>query len=631
MAQALRGRGLKFSPGRVRRLRSGPLFAVCAAILLSASGAVLAEARLVRDHRGVSLIAVPPRPDTPTDVRILDGAAAQRKLAAAYDLLALRSPTVRRAIERLKADGLVLLYYLPWDLAATSVGSSPAEVVAQFLPHLPDNYGLTTGKRRYLVAVGRLGINWPVNELAAVLAHELAGHGVQLLDGRIGTTRHLDLECDAMLVQEQAKQDLALDKSSGDLVEFRQIMERHFCRDFRAWQKDTRPATVALWDARNPDVPRLRSLFGRYLGELRRKGVTGEALAAAKNQRTEDLAAVYATGKPHAIFQTARRLWDGIGIAADRAEAIRWFVRAATLGHVGAREAIVAAAETGNAAAQSNLGVLYEKEGNLPQAALWYRVAADKGDSHARNNLGDLYRTGRGVARDPAKALHWFNLSAAQGNDVAMFHLGAMAEAGEGREKDIGEAAAWFRRAAEAGNRGAQYRLGRLYFLGRLGSRDLPKAVASYRKAAEAGYGPAQNMMGWLHMHGKGVERDYVKARILLGHAAAQGNERACFNLGMLYRQGLGVTRDFSWARRWFRRSADRGYAPAMVRLGEIYAGGTGVEKDLVQAYAWYRIAEIRKARGSAKARALLEQRLTDEQRAAGEKRALAWKPASRR
>lgn len=608
---------------------------------------------------------MPPKPDTPSDVKIVDGAAATKKLASAYDLLVRKSPRVRRAIERLKSDGLVLLYYLPWDLEGGADGRDTTEAVALFLPHLPDSYGLSTGKRRYLVAVGRLGINWPTDELATVLAHELAGHGMQLLEGRMMTTRQLDRECEALLVHEQANQDLGLDKSSRDMVGFRQAMERHFCRDFIAYLKEVQAAALTLWDKRNPDVPRLQVLFRRYLKDLRKKGVTGAALATSKNQLKEDLAALYASGKPQEIFQVGRNLWDGIGIQADRAEAIRWFVRAASLGHISARTAIVAAAKTGNSAAQSNLGVLFEQKGDLAQAISWYRTAADKGDGHAQNNLGNLYRTGRGVTRDFDKAALWFHQAASKGNKFGMFYLGLMAEFGQGREKDPGKAADWYRRASKGGSARAQYRLARLYYLGRLGKKDLPKAIASYRKSAESGYGPAQNMLGWLHMQGKGLEKDYVKARILLKHAAAQGNQRASYNLGTIYREGLGVTKDFTWARRWFRRAADKGYAPAMfrlgwihtkgqgvkpdpaeavkwfrasarhghaaslARLGRIYADGVGVAKDPVQAYVWYRIAEIRKARGAAKARAVLGRRLTDGQRAAGEQKALAWKPAT--
>jgi TPR repeat protein len=204
------------------------------------------------------------------------------------------------------------------------------------------------------------------------------------------------------------------------MIELRQMMERHFCRDFTAYLKEAHPAAVSLWDKLNPDMPRLQPLFRQYLAELLCRGVTRDALATSKNQFKENLSAVYAKGKPHEIFRVGRRLWDGVGIQADRAEAIRWFVRAAALGHIEARKAIVAAAKTDHPAAQSNLVVLYEQEGDLAQAVSWYRIAADRGDSRTQNNLANLYRTGRGVARDFAKAAQLFSWAAGKDNEVAM-------------------------------------------------------------------------------------------------------------------------------------------------------------------------------------------------------------------
>ena len=101
------------------------------------------------------------------------------------------------------------------------------------------------------------------------------------------------------------------------------------------------------------------------------------------------------------------------------------------------------------------------------------------------------------------------------------------------------------------------------------------------------------------------------------------------FRLGWIHTKGQGVKPDPAEAVKWFRASARHGHAASLARLGRIYADGVGVAKDPVQAYVWYRIAEIRKARGAAKARAVLGRRLTDGQRAAGEQKALAWKPAT--
>ncbi|MDD0759736.1 tetratricopeptide repeat protein, partial [Shigella sonnei] len=64
------------------------------------------------------------------------------------------------------------------------------------------------------------------------------------------------------------------------------------------------------------------------------------------------------------------------------------------------------AAEQGNAAAQFNLGVMYENgqgvRQDYVQAVQWYRKASEQGDAQAQYNLGLMYYDGRGVRQDLA-------------------------------------------------------------------------------------------------------------------------------------------------------------------------------------------------------------------------------------
>ena len=57
----------------------------------------------------------------------------------------------------------------------------------------------------------------------------------------------------------------------------------------------------------------------------------------------------------------------------------------------------------GNAAAQFNLGVMYDKGQGVPQndktALNWYRLAAEQGHAKSQYNLGVMYTEGRGVFR----------------------------------------------------------------------------------------------------------------------------------------------------------------------------------------------------------------------------------------
>ena len=78
-----------------------------------------------------------------------------------------------------------------------------------------------------------------------------------------------------------------------------------------------------------------------------------------------------------------------------------------------------AKAEQGDASAQFNLGLMYDKgEGVLEddkEAVKWFRKAAEQGYAIAQLNLGGMYYNGKGVLEDYATAYAWFNIAAANG------------------------------------------------------------------------------------------------------------------------------------------------------------------------------------------------------------------------
>ncbi|EPI6427090.1 tetratricopeptide repeat protein [Neisseria gonorrhoeae] len=78
------------------------------------------------------------------------------------------------------------------------------------------------------------------------------------------------------------------------------------------------------------------------------------------------------------------------------------------------------AAEQGNAAAQFNLGVMYENgqgvRQDYVQAVQWYRKASEQGDAQAQYNLGLMYYDGRGVRQDLALAQQWLGKACQNGD-----------------------------------------------------------------------------------------------------------------------------------------------------------------------------------------------------------------------
>ena len=80
-------------------------------------------------------------------------------------------------------------------------------------------------------------------------------------------------------------------------------------------------------------------------------------------------------------------------------------------------------AEQGNAKAQYNVGLMYDKGWGVPEndalAAKWYCQAAKQGEADAQSNLGHMYAKGEGVSRDLVTAYMWCSLAEAQGHKKA--------------------------------------------------------------------------------------------------------------------------------------------------------------------------------------------------------------------
>lgn len=117
-----------------------------------------------------------------------------------------------------------------------------------------------------------------------------------------------------------------------------------------------------------------------------------------------------------------------------------------------------AAADEGNALAQSNLGSMYYNgTGGLrrddQEAARLLHLAAEQGLPEGQANLGLLYATGRGLARNDAEAVRLWQLSAAQESILGQTNLGKMHAEGRGSlPRDLNEAVRLWRLSAARGD-----------------------------------------------------------------------------------------------------------------------------------------------------------------------------------
>lgn len=396
---------------------------VCLAAAVIALAATSAPAHaaepLQRRHDGIYFVAEPADPGRHYDITIVPPRPGLAAVQKALDRLLAASPFARGEIGKLKAAGRVVLVYDPNFPRREFTGLT----IAAFFPEFFKHHG--RGKD-FVAVVGRFGVKWPTDELAAVLAHELVGHGIQHLRGQLDHVRNVDLECEAYLYEEQANQDLHLDKHTPEMIKFRQALENHWCADFKRWMARNAPQAMAYWDRLDPDVPRILKIYGRYTAALSKSGVAGKAVAAARAERRQltraKIAELEKAGTPAAAFTLGRMYDRGLGVAQDGPRARAWYEKAAAAGHRDAQVALGLMLYRGRAVAK-----------DLPAARRWLTRAAEAGRATAQALLGQMWVNGEGGPRDIATGRGWLQRAASQGHPGAKKALATLdAETGAG-------------------------------------------------------------------------------------------------------------------------------------------------------------------------------------------------------
>ncbi|MCU1233844.1 MAG: Sel1 domain protein repeat-containing protein [Candidatus Solibacter sp.] len=183
------------------------------------------------------------------------------------------------------------------------------------------------------------------------------------------------------------------------------------------------------------------------------------------------------------------------------------------------------AADSGNAEAQFDLGVLYAQgmgvRRDLTEAAFWYRKAAGQGNPEAEFALGQMYSRGWGVPRDQADAVRWLDLANSVESDGPPTFWTAVE--GYGMPRDDQQAAYWYKLAADKGHPEAEFNLARLYSGGNGVKRDAEQAARWASASATQGYAPAMVDLG---------------TRFAVGNGVAQNEERAYFWLTLAFLHG---------------------------------------------------------------------------------------------
>jgi len=171
---------------------------------------------------------------------------------------------------------------------------------------------------------------------------------------------------------------------------------------------------------------------------------------------------------------------------------------------------------------------------------------AEQGDAKAQNNLGVMYDKGQGVPQDYKEAVKWYRLSAEQGIADTQFNLGRMYDNGLGVPQDYKKAVKWLLKSAEQKNTKAQRLIRASYH-------------KLHKEVAEQGDSYAQRFLGDSYYLGLGVTQDYAEAAKWYKKAAEQGDSVSQIILGAMYEKGKGISKDFVEAYKWFSISGETG------------------------------------------------------------------------
>ena len=216
-------------------------------------------------YRGIYLRVMPADPTAKSDIKLVSSGDALEAIRSALDLIYEKSPFNAKALDMLKSRGDVVIVYDP----VFPKWSPGVIILAAFLPDFFEPAPGAPGDKVFVAILGRYIIKHSPAEIAAEgIVHELVGHGVQHLHGRLNNGNGLNIECEASLYELQAFQDLGVDKFTDYMVQFRRELEDQHCDDFKRFMRKHRPKLMPLWDARDVNVIKILSVYDDYLAQL---------------------------------------------------------------------------------------------------------------------------------------------------------------------------------------------------------------------------------------------------------------------------------------------------------------------------------------------------------------------------
>ncbi len=139
----------------------------------------------------------------------------------------------------------------------------------------------------------------------------------------------------------------------------------------------------------------------------------------------------------------------GVGVPQDKAEAARWFIKAADQGYKSAQSGLEILFYWDVERGEENI---QRENQELELLFNWFSKLAERGDAEAQRKVGYAFKKGLGVAQNMVEAIKWFVRAADQGNAEAQVEVGELYMDGEGVAKNEKEAIKWLSKAVDQEN-----------------------------------------------------------------------------------------------------------------------------------------------------------------------------------
>ena len=145
---------------------------------------------------------------------------------------------------------------------------------------------------------------------------------------------------------------------------------------------------------------------------------------------------------------------------------------------------------------------------------------------------GEIFEKGDGIPVDKPEAARYYKKAAQKGHTDAMFKYGWMLLYGIGVQIDKQKAYFYIKEAADQGNIEAMYNYGWLVSHGDVIPADEALSILNFKMAADKGHIDAMNNYAFRLLKGIGVDIDKENALKYFKNAADKGQVRAMLNYG---------------------------------------------------------------------------------------------------